>query len=66
MLGSLGMDHSPAGAPLGAFGCVCVCCDGLSAAASDQRRSRQGQEVSGLQTLGQLVRFKVEHYKRDQ
>lgn len=24
MLGSLGMDHSPAGAPLGAFGCVCV------------------------------------------
>lgn len=24
MVGSLGMDHSPAGAPLGAFVCVCV------------------------------------------
>lgn len=67
VLGSVEMDHSPAGAPLGACGLLCCCvCDGVSTGAADQWRGRQGQDVSGLQTVGQLVQFKVEYYQGDQ
>lgn len=61
------MDHSSAGAALGACGLVIRCVyDGVSTGAADQWRGRQGQDVSGLQTVGQLVQFKVEYYQGDQ
>lgn len=40
--------------------------DGVSAGAQGEWRSRQGRQVSGLQTLRQLVRLEVEHYQGEQ